>query len=334
MATALAPHQSKTACPQCKQYLEDIARLQAELAEVRAEQRQRHTAQWWGVAALGVSLLLLLVHAPYIFLELIDQLGIGIALSESEWIQYALLGTTIGLPWAQWSLIGIFCMLHEGAAWCRALMYVGLCGIAAVTTLLALTLLDFRDDHFFYLACAGPLLTTVMAMPVLLARVLRRWTMTHRNSKAQARRVSVATYLTGMTVLGVVFAVMKFFPWSEIIADLDDVTVYLLVFGGPLIAVGFLHLWMLPAILNPAGVRSVSWKRWLLFGAILVIGSHSSIGGFAIYLSYTRTFDWGEVALVAALPITLLISAAVFNAVGYLWLRLLDYELRSAKSPV
>jgi len=325
MATDLTPKQSTTACPQCEQHLEEFARLRVELTVLHGERGRRHSAGWWCRAGLGVLLLTTLPHIPRIGCYIREQADPDIA-----WGWLALWGLSIGLHWAQWSLIGIFYMLHEGPLWQRSLMYVGLSSIATTGTFLVVVLVPSNDHEMLYLAYAGPILAVVMAIPVFLARAFRRWTLAHRSSKADARPMSLASYLTVMTVLGVALTAMKLFPWREIATDLDGAVDYLLVFCGPLIAIGCLHLWLLPKMLGPRRGRSMSWKQWLLLGLIVSVGFLSSIGGFAARLSYARNFNWDLVAQVSALPLALITATTIFTAAGYDWLRMLDYELRIA----
>ncbi|HUG69201.1 MAG TPA: hypothetical protein VMM76_15730 [Pirellulaceae bacterium] len=123
---------------------------------------------------------------------------------------------------------------------------------------------------------------------------------------------------------------MKLFPWRNLASTMDDVRLILLVFVGPLVAIGILHWWLLPKMLGPRHGRAISWKQWLLLGLIVTSACCSSIVGYATYISFARKFDWDQVTQVSALPIALVIAATIFTAAGYFWLRMLDYELRTA----
>lgn len=324
MTTASPNKQPTVACPQCEQHLEEIARLRAEVARLREQKTHLRSTRWWWLAAMGVFLLATLPHLAAIVIHIVD-----VDLYD-EWPGYAFWGATIGLPWAQWSLIGIVCMLHEGPLWKRVLSYVGLAAVTVVATSLLMSFVDIGDEDMLYLGYASPFLSVAVVIPAFLARVLRRWTLVHRTSKAPARPTSLATYLAVMTVFGVTFTAMKFFPWDTIATTAEDMSAYLLVFGGPLIALGLLHLWFLPNVLAAGERPSILGGPLIMLGLIAAFGIGSSVAGFVIYLAYSERLDWSEVALVAALPSTLIITAALFNMAGYFWLRLLGYELRAA----
>lgn len=188
MATVDISEPSTAAYSRCEKDLDKIVRLRAELDEDHGHRSQCRTARWWGLAALGVLLLTAIPHAPRIMCYIREQVDPGVA---SGWL--ALWGLSIGLQWAQWSLIGIFCILHEGPLWQRSLLYVGLGALTAITTYFASMFIDTTDHEMLYLAYAGPMLTIVMAVPVFLARVFCRWTLVLRSSKTVARPMSLSS---------------------------------------------------------------------------------------------------------------------------------------------
>lgn len=318
-------NQSTRACPQCEQHLLEISRLQDEIAQLREDSWSKPTARWSTRAAIGTFLFATLPNIPFVIFE-----ASGVADGHFEPLIYTLWGLTIGSFWAQWSLLGVFCMLWDQRVLQRVLVYFGLGSTFVAMTFVCTVAVDAGDQDVSYFGYASPFLSIAILIPAFVARSTRRWTITQRNSTTVARPVSLSSYLLLMTVIGVFLAVVKFFPWREIADNLESATPYLLVFGGPLLSVGCLHVWMLPRFLGHRTTRSASWRQWLLLGMMVLFGVVFSVGGFAGFLIIDDQLDWREVLTLTPLPLSLLISATVVIAAGCCWLRLLDYEL-SAK---
>ncbi len=100
----------------------------------------------------------------------------------------------IGIPWAHWSLICIFCMLLEGSTWQRFFVYLDLCAFATVATLIRASLLDIADEEIFQIAYAAPFLTIVIAVPTFLAKGARRWIVARCESNATIRPATTEDY--------------------------------------------------------------------------------------------------------------------------------------------
>ncbi len=322
--------QATHTCLQCDQHLDEIARLRDELAQLRKESWLKPTVKRSTLAAVGTFLLAFASNVPLITFVLFGKVD-----ADTQWLFYALWGIAIGAPWAQWSFVGIFCMLCDRPLGQRVLMYLALGTLMAAMTFVCSVVIDADDRDTLHVGYAAPFLSIVMVAPVFVARLLRRWVIARRESEVAARPVSLSSYFMMMTVIGIALAMMRFFPWRVITRDFTEAIPYLLVFGGPLLAVGCLHLWMLPNVLGSRGVRSVRWSQWSLLGLTMFVGSLSSVGGYATYLTISeRRFTnghWDAVVQLTLLSMSLLISALIVIASGYYWLRLLDYELRTTR---
>ncbi|MBC8352794.1 MAG: hypothetical protein H8E66_12440 [Planctomycetes bacterium] len=314
-------------CPRCDEHLKEISRLQDELAQLRQTTWPKPGIKWSTLAAVGTFLFATVPNLPWVVLDLW-----GGPTGEAEWLFYILWGMAIGALWAQWSLLGIFCMLSDQSLLQRVLLFVAMGSVFAGMTFISSVIVDTSDRDTAYLGYASPFLTIVIVIPVFVARSLCRWTIMRRASKAAARPMSLSSYILMMTVLGITLATIKFFPWQEIAGDMTDAIPWLLVFGGPLFGVGCLHSWTLPKLLGLPDTRSVRWPQWLLLCAIILVSTLSSIASFAAYVAgaFEPSIGLDQVFRLFPLPISLLGSALIVIAAGYYWLCILDYELRTA----
>ena len=325
MAAAAATEKESTTCSQCEQHLAEIERLRAELSKLQGDNVQRQSAKWSCLAALGVFLLATTPFLPLAALQVLENAG----WTNSEWFAYIFWGVSIGLPWAQWSLLGTICMLHHGPLWQRALIWVGLAGCTGMAMLLAITVLENDPEDVLIVGWAAPLLAVVIIFPTFMARVLRRWTLAERNAKAVPRPVSLKSYLALMAVLGIVFTAAKFFPWRIMASDAEEVAIYLVLFGGPLMAMSFAHVWLLPTILRTREAYSPSWIQWLLAPLVLATTTAASVGGFMVVAPQAVQPD--ELWLIAGLIASVPCAGTLLIAGGYFWLRMLGYELLTSR---
>jgi hypothetical protein len=177
-----------------------------------------------------------------------------------------------------------------------------------------------------------------LLIPVFVVRIFRRWTLAHCRSTASPRPASLATYFAMMTITGIGFTTLKLYPWDEIAADLEDGAAYIILFAGPMIAIAFIHAYLLSGILGTQqGGRS--WRNiWLLLSAITAVTVVASMCGFALYVLHDTSddwdFEWPEYALISLLLIVTITVAAGFSVCSYLWLRWLGYELRATSTSI
>ncbi len=319
MATTLNPATPNSICPRCENRLDEITRLKAELSEMRLARDGARSRACWMFAALGVFLLATLPHVPLIGLRWLEERGIY-----DQWILFPLFGLLVGLPWAQWSFIGVVSMLYQSRLWQRVLVCIALSATAGLTLAIVVSVTDSEHSEILAIANLGPLLTVAIAMPPFVARMFRRWTLAPQSVHAAARPVSLCSYLVLMAVVGIAVAVPRFIiQVSNIGPAWEDLVIYLAVFSAPLVAMGCLHVLLLPAILTTQTPCSISWRRWLGLAAIVAVSCVASSAAFAA----VQGFRVWELLVFSMLPLVLLVCGGTFLAAGFYWLRMLDLEL-------
>jgi hypothetical protein len=307
--------------------LAEIERLRAELSRLQGGQPPPLDARWWCLAALGVFLLATIPNLLLLAVQAIYGREYG---NGPNLFAYIVWGVSIGLPWAQWSLIGIFGMLHHGPLWQRVLISVGLSVCSGFMLFISITIHNTDRDDVLMVGWIAPLLVLIIAFPMFLARIFRRWTLAIRGAKAVPRPVSLASYLVLMVVLGIAFTAAKFIPWDVIASSREDAAIYLIVFGGPLLSISFAHLWLLPKILNTRKGFAVSWAQWLWPCLVLAATLTISLAGPPLLLR-PQTFDVEHIMRLAGLIAAIPCAGGIFIAAGYFWLRMLGYGLLSSR---
>jgi hypothetical protein len=76
----------------------------------------RNTRRWWTLAMSGVVLLSTIPPAAILIIYSTDSDFLA-----NQFFAYVMCGMTMGLPWAQWGFVGVYCMLHEAPLWRRCL---------------------------------------------------------------------------------------------------------------------------------------------------------------------------------------------------------------------
>lgn len=316
-----------TTCPQCEQHVAEIERLRAELSKLQGQQVPPAVIKWWGLAASGVFLLAVAPCVPLLISASLDDVS---GLPDS--IAHVIWGVSIGLPWAQWSFVGILCMLHQGPLWQRVLMHIGLSLGNGLTLLVAVTVLEAKPEELLAVGWLAPVLAVAIMIPTFVARVLRRWTLAHQGTKTVARPVSLVSYLALMAILGIVVTIAKFISWDWFAADAKMATIFLVVFGGPLVAMSFLHLWLLPKILQTRERYSVPTLQWLLLLLVFTVPTVVSLVGFRL-VETRPTANAMELLWIAGLILSIPCAGGMLSTAGYFWLRMLGYRLLSSGRP-
>ena len=304
-------------CERCQHLEIEVAELRRQLALIHDQNDRSRTVQWWTAACFSVLCVAVAPQLPtgLMLWSLTQNFGI-------DWPIFVFQGTSIGMAWAQWTLITTFCLLLNAPIWQKALMYVGWSGLA-ILFWLPLMYQFFSDGEPLVVAWLAPFVSLLLVIPIVIVRFASHWTLVWGDNGTEARPVSIAGYFGLITIAATVLTLVRYLPWQEMGLTLDNVWILVAVLAGPMVAMAVANYLLLAMYFRDPS-RSF-WPYPFIILSISLIACGISFAGYAAI----EGLDSIEVVMLFLCSIVLM--AEIPLALAYWVMRCLGYRIATSR---